>query len=274
MNTRPFSCSLKTFYPYVLLLLSAIVWSACSSDSEKTTANLAATNQPNVCTVVFMDKSLSVNVNKTFINEKYRRILSEAIDQDIQHKGDRIEVYFIHENTAKAKAFEGVCHSEMEDLTNVNGTDAEAIKTAYELSLKKERMAFRQRTLAQLAIQNSSASNQATDIWASLSVINQLAGDGFIVKAYYLTDMIESMKGDGRRDFQVNPPKNDTQAEEWAKADAEKLKESLPNLSGVEVKLALPFEPTSTVKQNNPTVTKYWEVLLTELGVSSLKEVF
>ena len=247
---------------------------SCSTSSEQETTKQTSAHLPNTCTIVFMDKSLSVNVNKVFVNEKYRRILSEVIDENIRQKGDRLEVYFIHENTSKGKAFEGVCRSEMDDLTNVNATDAEAIKTSYELSLKKERMAFRQRTIAQLAVQNVSASNLATDIWASLPVINQLAGEGFVVKAYFLTDMIESMKGNGRRDFQTNPPRNDTQAEEWAKTDAAKLKDSLPNLGTVEVKIALPFEPTSTVKQNNPSVSKYWSVLLSEIGVSDVQEVF
>lgn len=251
-----------------------VISCSCSTTTEQETTKQTPTHLPNNCTIVFMDKSLSVNVNKAFVNEKYRRILSEIIDENIRQKGDRLEVYFIHENTSKGKAFEGVCRSEMDDLTNVNATDAEAIKTSYELSLKKERMAFRQRTIAQLAVQNVSASNLATDIWASLPVINQLAGEGFVVKAYFLTDMIESMKGDGRRDFQTNPPHSDAQAEEWAKIDAAKLKESLPNLGGVEVKIALPFEPTSTVKQNNPSVSKYWAVLLTEIGVSDVQEVF
>lgn len=275
------SCNAETLYAksptmrkYLFLIIPSFFLASCHS-GDSSTAEQATVAQPNICTLVFMDKSLSVNLNRTFVNEKYSRILGELIDQNIRQKGDRIEVYFIHENTSKAKAMEAVCQSEMEDLTNVNATDNEAIRTAFNLSLKKERIFFRQRALAQLAVQNTSASNQATDIWASLSVIDRAVGQGFVTKAYYLSDMIESMKGTGRRDFHTTPPHSQAQAEDWAKTDAEQLKSKLNNLPSADIKLALPFEPTSTTKQNNPNVTAYWQILFKELGVvQEVSEMF
>lgn len=254
------------------LLSSLVLWS-CGTNGPKEQTSVGSSVK--TCTVVFMDKSLSVNVNRSFVNDKYQKILTNIVNENIRHKGDRLEVYFIHENTSKAKALEVECQSEMEDVSNASPTDKEATQAAFDLFLQKERAAFRQRAIAALAVTNTSASNQETDIWASLSVIDRLVSEGYEVKAYYLSDMIESVKGEGRRDFHTTPPRSDAQAEAWAKADAESLKDKLPNVATAQINVALPFEPTSTVKQNNPAVTKYWELLFRELGVlNPVKELY
>lgn len=257
----------------VVGLLSGLVLLSCGTDATKEQTNTGQSSK--ICTVVFMDKSLSVNINRAFVNDKYQKIISNVVNENIRQKGDRLEVYFIHENTSKAKAMEVECQSEMEDVSNASPTDKEAMRASFDLFLQKERAAFRQRAIAQLAVTNTSASNQETDIWASLAVIDRLVSEGYDVKAYYLSDMIESVRGAGRRDFHTTPPRNDTQAEEWAKADAETLKSKYPNVAVAQISLALPFEPTSTVQQNNPAVTKYWEVLFGELGViNPVKELY
>ncbi len=261
----------KSYFSFLKILATSFLLWACGSDKEKTSSK-ALDNQ--ICTLIFIDKSVSVDVNQAFVAEKYQRILGDAINQNIRHQGDRLEIYYIHENTAKGKAFQGVSRSELEDLSHVNATDAEAIKTAFELSLQKEKMRFRQVALQKLAATNSSSSNQATDIQATLGIIDQLSGQGFEVQAYFFSDMIESVKGNGRRDFHVNPPKDIAQAEAMAKTDAKRLADRLPNLGTAAVKLVLPFEPTSTSKQNNPTITAYWQTLCTELGISSVEELY
>jgi hypothetical protein len=35
----------------------------------------------------------------------------------------------------------------------------------------------------------------------------------------------------------------------------------------------LPFEPTSSTKENNPNVTDYWKVFFDGLGVSGVTEI-
>jgi hypothetical protein len=255
---------------FILFVVFSLMWS-CGSSTENTKVQ---TPESNICTVIFIDKSISVDANQAFVNEKYQRILKEAINQNIRHQGDRIEIYYIHENTAKGKAFQGVSRSEMEDLTNVSATDAEATKTAFELSLQKEKLKFVQVAFQKLAVANTSSSNQGTDIQAALPIIDHLASQGFEVKAYFFSDMIESMKGVGRRDFHISPPKDQSTAEALAKADAKALIDRLGNIGTAEIKLVLPFEPTSTIKQNNPVVTSYWQILFAELGITSVEELF
>jgi hypothetical protein len=91
------------------------------------------------------------------------------------------------------------------------------------------------------------------------------------VKVYYFSDMIESVKGSDRRDFHIKPPKDDSQAEQEAKADIKKLEKYA--IGSPQVTIVSPFEPTASTKENNPHVTHYWQTLFQELGGVSIEEL-
>ncbi len=254
--------------PMKQLLMTGLIGLAifgCSSEKEKP----VQTEEPTY-TLIFIDKSVSVNVNQAFVNQKYTQEISNLIEANLHTKGDKVEVYFIHDNTSKARALSQSVRSEMDDVSNASPTDREAARAAFDLSLQREKTMIRQRVLQQLTRQNGSLSNQRTDIWASLPVIAKANESGMPVKVYYLSDMLESMKGSGRRDLHESPPRDDAQAEEWAKADAGKLKQY--TIGSPEITMVLPFEPNASAKINNPTVTHYWQTLFNELGVSSIEE--
>ncbi|WP_080059477.1 hypothetical protein [Spirosoma aerolatum] len=243
------------------------VWlTACSGDGDKP----KTTTEEPIYTLIFLDKTRSVNIDKAFVGQKYQQALTDIIEQNIRQKGDKLEVYFIHENTSKARALNITVRSEMDDVSAASPTDREAAETEFNLSLTREKAQIRQRVLQQLVAQNVGSSNQETDIWASLPVIAKANESGATVKVYYLSDMIESVKGANRRDFQVTPPKDNAQADEWAKADAEQLKKY--TLGSPEITMILPFEPNASVKENNPAVTQYWQTLFSELGVGTVEE--
>lgn len=238
---------------------------SCWSSTDKP----AQTDEP-VYTLVFLDKTRSVNVNNAFVGQKYRQAIKDIIEQNIRQKGDKLDVYFIHENTSKARALNLTVRSEMEDVSAASPTDREAAETEFSMTLNREKAQIRQRVLQQLVAQNTGASNQETDIWASLPVITKANETGARVKVYYLSDMIESVKGSGRRDFQVKSPKDNAQADEWAKTDAGQLKRY--TLGSPDITMILPFEPNASVKENNPAVTQYWQTLFAELGVGTVNE--
>lgn len=238
---------------------------ACSSPADKP----VKTDEP-VYTLIFLDKTRSVNVNNAFVGQKYQQAINEIIEQNIRQKGDRLDVYFIHENTSKARALNLTVRSEMEDISAASPTDREAAETEFNMTLNREKAQIRQRVLQQLVAQNAGKSNQETDIWASLPVIAKANETGATVKVYYLSDMIESVKGSGRRDFQIKPPKDTAQADEWAKADAEQLKRY--TIGSPDITMILPFEPNASVKENNPAVTQYWQTLFSELGAGTVEE--
>ncbi len=252
------------------------VLAACSSpESNSGRDETPHLTTPNVASVVFLDKSLSVKPNEGYVRQKYQQALTKLISDNIKQKGDRLEVYFIHDNTTKGKALERVSQSEKEDVSSANQTDAEAAQTSFEVSVQKEQQKFLRETYTLMVTPNTSRSNRYTDILASLPILDRLAEKNLQVRAYYFSDMVESMPGADRRDFQTAPPRSTEQAETWAKQDAERLKSGLPHLANVEAYLVLPFAPIASSKLNSPHVTEYWEILFRELGVSKrLEEVY
>ena len=254
-------------WKYILIPAMAILFLACGSEDKNTKALPDAP----VYSLVFLDKTQSVNVNKNYVNEKYRQALTDIVETNMKNKGDKLEVYFIHENTSKARALSVTIRSEKENTDAVNATDKEAIETAFSLSLQKEKRIFLNQLLSKLNQTNTGSSNQSTDIWASLPVIAKASESGSNIKVYYFSDMIESVKGIDRRDFHRNAPKNDLQAEEEAKLDFIKLKQYA--IGTPQVTIVSPFEPTASSKENNPHVTHYWQTLFQELGGISVEEL-
>lgn len=249
----------------LLILSCLLLLNACSSSEKAKTVADSPTY-----TLIFMDKSVSVNANRTFINQKYQQAINDLVEQNIKRKGDKLAVYFIHENTAKARALTLTTRSEMDDVSSASPTDREAAQTAFDLALQREKAVFKRQIDAKLAQQNTAPSNQKTDIWASLPVIAEAAESGAAVAVYYLSDMIESASGPGRRDFGKQPPSGQAQASEWAKIDAEQLKQYA--IGSPAITMILPFEPTSSVKENNPAITHYWQTLFGELGATQVEE--
>ncbi|CAG5073792.1 hypothetical protein DYBT9623_04924 [Dyadobacter sp. CECT 9623] len=248
-----------------LSLLTFLV--SCGSEKE---TDKAIPDAP-IYTLVFLDKTQSVHIDKNYVNDKYRQALTDIVETNMRNKGDKLEVYFIHENTSKARALSLTVRTEKDNLEGVNATDREGIETAFQLSLQKEKGIYLRQLLAKLNQQNTGASNQSTDIWASLPVIAKAGESGSEVKVYYFSDMVESVKGADRRDFHIKPPKNDSEAEADAKADTKKLDQYA--IGSPQVTIVSPFEPTASTKENNPHVTHYWQTLFQELGGVSVEEL-
>jgi hypothetical protein len=259
----------KKYFQRKFAVLSGVILALASCGSEKETTQAAP--DASVHTLVFLDKTQSVHVNKAYVNEKYRQVLTDIVENNMKNKGDKLEVYFIHENTSKARALSLTVRSEKDNLEGANATDREGIETAFQLSLQREKSIYLRQLLTKMNQQNTGSSNQFTDIWASLPVIAKAGEDGSDVKVFYFSDMIESVKGGDRRDFHIKPPQTDAQAEELAKADTKKLEKYV--IGTPQVTIVSPFEPTASTKENNPYVTHYWQTLFQELGGVNVEEL-
>lgn len=250
------------------LLLLCVFWaSGCGSEKN---GNPTETELPRY-TLVFLDKTQSVNVNKEYVVNKYRLALTELLEQNMRKRGDRLEVYFIHENTAKAKALSLEVRSEKEDTEGVSPTDREAIETSFQLALQKEKGLYLRQLLLKLNQENSGASNQSTDILATVPLIAKANEVGAEMKVYFFSDMIESVQAAGRRDFHKTPPTSDQEAEAWAKADAKTWQKFM--IGSPEITIISPFEPTASTREHNPQVALYWQNLFQELGASQVEEL-
>lgn len=258
----------KPNFFYTVISFSLLLFVvACGDKKAQTTENKA--NSPSIYTLIFIDKTASVDVAKPFIAQKYQQALTSVIEQNFNKAGDKFEIYYIHENTSKGRCLSLVCRTEMDNTEGMNATDIEAIKTSYDLSIRKERNFVTKQAMTRLNAQNTNASNLETNILSSIPVIAKAAETQSIVKVYYLSDMVESVKSG--RDFQKRPPKDESEAEAWAKIDAEKFKNYA--LNSPDISMILPFEPTSSIKENNPTITFYWSKLFENLGVMSVQEL-
>jgi hypothetical protein len=250
-----------------LLILGVILLNACGTRDQ---TELSKTELPTY-TLIFLDKTQSVNVNKAYVHEKYTHALHNIVEQNMRNLGDKLEVYFIHENTSKARALNVSVRSERESVEGVSATDREANETAFQLGLKREKTLFLNQVLRKLEQTNTGSSNQSTDIWASLPIIAKANDSGMKVKVYYFSDMIESVKGANRRDYHTKPPVSEQEAEDNAKLDYKQLQQYV--IGNPEVTIVSPFEPTASLRENNPHIIHYWQTLFEELAGVNIEEL-
>lgn len=265
-TVKPFNLMQKPASFYAILTFFALVLLASCGEKKN---EQSKANQPLVHTLIFIDKTASIDVAKPFVAQKYQQALTSIIEENINKAGDKFEIYYIHENTSKGRCLSLVCRTEMDNTEGMNATDIEAAKTSYDLSIRKERNFVTNQALARLNAPNSNASKLETNVLSSIPVIAKAAETQAMVKVYYLSDMVESVKNG--RDFQQKPPKDNAEAEIWAKTDAERFKNY--SLNSPDISMILPFEPTSSSKENNPTVTYYWSKLFENLGVMNVSEL-
>ncbi|GAB4135582.1 MAG: hypothetical protein OHK0045_20410 [Raineya sp.] len=255
-----------------LCLTFGLLFLACAKQEQE--KPLVVAKKPNnIYSLIFIDKTVSVSLKDTFTRVKYEKALQAIINQNVRQKDDKIEVFFVHENTSQAKVFAQTAKSEMKDTTGLNPTDVRAVKNSYQVALKKERNKMISKCIEALLDPNTTFTKQYTDIWAVLPIIdkrNAKKKENTQMKVYLLSDMVESMPGLERRDFYKRPPFSKQEAQIWAEKDAKKFQEI--ELEDVEIFYLLPFSPLSATSQNNPNVLVYWETLLNKLGLEEFKE--
>ena len=128
-----------------LLFVNLIFLFSCSEKKSESLDNQAVT--PNIYTLIFIDKTKSVNVSKPFVAHKYEQAINALVEQNVRRAGDKLEVYYIHENTAKSRCLSLTSRTEKDDTKGMNATDQEAAQTNYDLAIRKERNFFLQQTI-------------------------------------------------------------------------------------------------------------------------------
>lgn len=254
-------------FHFLLLITCLVGVTGCFFSSEEQSAKAPEKTY----TLVFLDKTMSVPGSSDYVEQKYKQQLTDIITTNLQTTGDKLEIYFVHENTSKARALSVEVRAEKEESAGTSATDQEMAANAYQMVLQKEKNIYLRQALAKLAQGNSGRSNQYTDLWASLPVIEKASQEGLNLKVYYFSDMVESSKGDGRRDFHVKPPVSADQAKQWASEDLKQLTQYA--IGTPEVTVVSPFDPLASSKENNPAVMTYWQTIFDELAGVSIAEL-
>ena len=246
------------------LVLLPVLLAACSETrNEQTTAPAATTY-----TLVFMDKTRSISPDDPFVKTRYASAFKSLTDENIRMEGDMLEVYYIHENTSKARALSVRSRTAKEPADGLSPTDREAAENAYTLSIQKERQLICQALMQKFMESNPSSSNAETNIGGAVPVMAAALAEHREVKVWFFSDMIESMRSG--RDFHRQPPHSHEQARAWALEDAARY--TGQSLAGARVSMVLPFPPNSSSKVNNPNVTAYWKAFFEELGAGKVTE--
>ena len=244
----------------ILFVLTTLA--ACTEKTE------TAAPAQNSYTLVFFDKTASVNPNDSFVMGKYSAALKNLVDKNINKEGDLLEAYFIHENTSKARALTIKSRTPQGETSNLSPADKEAANLSYEINIKKERQLIYNALIEKLLENNTSTSNAETNVGDSVPVMARALDLNSSVNAYFFSDMIESMNNG--RDFHRMAPISYDQAEKWAKEDVKKYTEY--SLINTDIDVILPFSPNSSSKINNPNISDYWKVFFDQLGAKSVNE--
>lgn len=98
------------------------------------------------------------------------------------------------------------------------------------------------------------------------------AADHVTKRVYYFSDMYESMTGPGRRDFDRRWPRDFSEAETWARIDAEFVRREMnvdPNrFANVEVRV---LTEGLANRPGADQVRHYWEILFAEFGFARVR---
>jgi hypothetical protein len=220
-------------------------------------------------TLVFVDHSVSTGDHPD-ARALFADSLARIVDQHLRTAGDRLSLFFVHEKTL-SKAHRVEVTNDIPPVGDQQFADEQALARARR---KQKTQAFLQKTTERLqsALRSppiSPAHTDWTDLWGTLGVAStELSGDADRRQLYYFSDMYESMPGPGRRNFDRTPPRSRSQAEQWARADADTLDALMvirpERLRSARVRVLL---GTLATKAGAQAVKFYWRTLFQELGI-------
>lgn len=251
---------------YLGCLALVLLICSCQTKSAEDTLSKSTSTQH---IVLFLDKSASFGLDTAFITQKYQEQIRLLLQSHIQKAGDRIEVFYVHDNTLKGKCLDLVAKTPQVDTQTLNPTDVESAQLDFDLQIGKERLKFEKKILEVLHLPNSDLSNQMTDLGATLSLLNERNTGDVSLTSYYFSDMLESTRNG--LNFHKKKPTTPEEAKSWATGEAEKYKDI--NLQGVAIIMILPFNPMTNSKKNDPYITLFWTTLFENLGALSVEEL-
>lgn len=227
-------------------------------------------------TLIFFDNTLSSAI-PTKLQQEYTDTLRDIIHERYQSNTATLYGYYIHERTLDARPFQQDRFKlEEPDRTNLPPLKCRLAKQSYEKDKTNLQNQSAEKLIEAFNAINTSSTAQWTDIWATLEIINRhfsALDKESPRQIIFLSDMVESMRGDSRKDYHRKPLADKAAAEAAAKEDLAWIRENLrvgPDcMKGIQVKI-LPPAPSIEGQKNLRNIRYYWEALFKELGCTEI----
>lgn len=257
-------------YLYVIFLSIFALVGGCGSESTNTTGKERDFNKK---TLLFVDKSKSAIENSQL--DEYSQRLETIVRSCMNQNGDRFSICFVHANTGGVN-YQLDKKFYIENLVlSGGGLDQVNQRDEYEGKIQKIKGECWDSVKRSLEQMNMNKTGLETDLWSTLEVISRNFSEskpGDEKTVIFISDMVESKKGLGRRDFHKQPIKSKMEAESFAKADADwisnNMKVSKEHLQGIQVKI---WTPSDAMDNNHfQNLRYYWEALFGEFGIENI----
>lgn len=235
-------------------------------------------NESDTRYLVFLDKSSSA---MDLLASTDSSIVIDLINylgaEDQLNNGTRILGYYLHENTLGSSPFlnEHIL-VKCPNLGALGAIEKDERKKSYFEGVKQKKVSILKSLREAIRVKNEKHTRTSSDIWATFELMSRFFDDSTDVAkmVFYISDMKESMPGEGRRNLHKTLPATKAEAESMALADAEVIKRELKikpeALKGVEVRLFFP--DLQLVESDKELVLYYWEALFGEMGVGKVRE--
>jgi len=226
---------------------------------------------PSRHTLLFIDRSSSTDAYpraEQIFADSLRRLVRTRMDRP----GDRLRLFVVHEKTL-SKSPRLDLRNEVRPLEDKPFADEQALEAArFKKETEREIAELLDRAQTFVDRAERGAFSEWTDLWGTLGVASEEMFPDADAVLYYFSDMFESMPGPARRNFDRKPPSDRSQAETWAREDAQRLSDVMivrpERLQSATVRVVM--GPLAT-KANGQHVKFYWLELFDTVGVKATR---
>lgn len=249
------------------LLAIGLVWIGCGSEEVPQVS-------PKDALLIFVDKTIS-STPKEAQQTAFVEQTVQAVKNTLQSSGDIVQGNFIQGNTVGSTAFlRSNPVPAFERPTKGGGKSQKDAEIKHKTKILGLQGVCNKKLRESIQETNSTSTSLYTDLWGILEVATRVfkQGDYDTKTIHILSDMEESMNGEGRRDFHKTPISSKAEAEAFAKADVETIMKLLnvdPEvLAGTKVVV---FSPYDAMEDSNFANNRYyWTALFEAFGIEKV----
>lgn len=229
-------------------------------------AHAALTGTPHH-TLVFVDRSSSADA----VEESYGDTLKSRIAKDLLIPGSELSVFLVHDRTTGMAGHQTFTQTDASLRHSEFKTEQAAHCIAFTNDIKKGMVQALKRAEPMLSLPVPAQNQNATDLWGLLEVASDAFADtpdGTERRVYVFSDLLECMRGSGRRCFERRAPRNRQEAETWGREDAARVQQALRVAPDVLARAHFTLlTGEHALREETRNAGYYWRTLLEELGV-------